>query len=131
MGIISIGFPFALSFLPKTVVWTALGKDYKFRQKNTLSIVQDTLIYSYEDTHKIEKYAKWIFSVSLKDITEVCFNRYTHLITIKGNIEQNFTFGEQQIVDFCTAVDFFNAYDEDVFTFLKNNVNYDCKITVI
>lgn len=131
LGIITIFFPYAFSYIPKSVVWVSLCKDYKFRKKNVLSIVQGNLLYSYIDDHMFDYYVVQSFLVSLNEINEILYNSKTGLITIKGQIKQEITINNNKTENDCLEFDFFNSYDIDIIDFLKNYVSNYCKITIV
>ena len=129
MLIVTVLFPFLLSFLPRAVVVGSIGDPYKFHENHVLSIVHGHLLYSYEMTH--HGYIKDILMIPLDEIDEIEYNEKLRLITIRGNVKQEYYYNGNKTDNNCTAFDFVNSYDEDVFLFLKSVVSPYCRIIVI
>lgn len=129
MLIVTVLFPLLLSFLPRAVVVGSIGDPYKFHENFVLSVVQGNLLYSYEMAH--HGYIKDILMIPIEEINEIEYNQKLQLITIRGEIKQEFYHNGSKINNTCSAFDFVNSYNEDVFLFLKSFVSPYCRITVI
>ena len=127
--IITVLFPYLLSFLPRTVVTCSIGDPYKFHENHILSIVQGHLLYSYEMTH--HGYIKDILMIPIEEINEIEYNKKLKLITIRGEVKQEFYHNGSKIDNTCSAFDFLNSYDADIFVLLRDCVSPYCRITVI
>jgi hypothetical protein len=127
--IITVLFPFLLSFLPRAVVVCSIGDPYKFHENHILSIVQGHLLYSYEMTH--HGYTKDILMIPIEEIKEIEYNQKLKLITIRGEVKQEFYHNGSKIDNTCSAFDFLNSYDTDIFVLLRDCVSPYCRITVI
>jgi hypothetical protein len=69
--------------------------------------------------------------IPLNQIEKIEYDEKLKLITINGIVQQEFYFNGEKIDNTCYGFNFLDAYDEDVFLFLKNNVSPYCIITVV
>ena len=126
--IMTVGFPYGLSFMPKTVVDMVTLKDFRFRTRNSLSIEDDCLRYGYTDKQIPVREIGYLFEVKLNDISEIDYYSKSGTIVIKGKIKQYYIFdGETNDVD-CYEFCFLNAYDVDILEVLKKTVDLSCKV---
>ena len=129
MLIVTVLFPLMFSMIPRAVVLGSIGNPYKLHQNQVLSIVQGHLLYSYEMTH--HGYIKDILMIPIEEINEIEYNQNLKLITIRGEVKQEFYHNGSKIDNTCTEFDFLNSYDTDIFVLLRDCVSPYCKITVI
>lgn len=120
---VTFGVPYVLSFLPKTVYTIVLGKEYRFRRKETLTIIENGFIYAYHDGRSNVVTERFSYNVFFKNITKVEYDKETYIITLYGSIMEDIFHGSVlKETNEWGKISFLNVYDIDMKKVLKENV---------
>ena len=122
--ILTFVFPFAFSFIPMTVYYTSVLKNYRFRQNQNIGVSNDLIQYSYDELMISVNYE---YKISIDQLDRVEYYQSTGEIKFIGRIlytlcdvsedGEKVQVKEQKIVNDFMILDLF---DGDIVNILKS-----------
>ena len=119
--VITFGIPYALSFIPAMICKAAIGIDYMFRRKETITLKNDGFVYSYCDTRTGFHDKVFTYVVDYNAIDRIEYDEDTKIMEIYGNITVE-TYDNNTLIESDTygMIDFLNCFDKDIYRLTKD-----------
>lgn len=119
--VITFGIPYALSFIPAMICKAAIGIDYMFRRKETITLKNDGFVYSYCDTRTGFHNKVFTNVVDYNAIDRIEYDEDAKIMEIYGNITVE-TYENNTLIESDTygMIDFLNCFDKDIYRLTKD-----------
>ena len=122
--IVTFGFPFGLSLLPRTVYVMTLGGEYRFRIKESLTLREDGLFYSYHDSRSNSATEVFSYNVEYEKITNAEYDNVTGVFTMYGAFTED-TYHRDILIETneWSEISLLNAYNVDIASIVLSKIN--------
>ena len=118
--IITFGFPYGFSYLPATVYIISASGEYRFRKKETITLKDDEILYSYHDDRVGLSDSIFAFHIVPDKINKCDYDEKTNVLTLYGRIVgETYENGELKESDEYNQISLLDVYDISV----KNLIN--------